>query len=105
MFAGFKPDQTTTDIGVLVGIYFLMVLLALLLFFLRLPRQRSSPGGGWWRRWGKRRRQRHAPAPAGPMPASTYTTGRWTEAGGRQDSAAEAEADGKQAAQGHKHRL
>lgn len=37
--AGFKPSQTTTDIGVLVGIYFLMVLCALGLFYLRLPRQ------------------------------------------------------------------
>ncbi|KAL4457602.1 hypothetical protein ABPG75_012467 [Micractinium tetrahymenae] len=36
---GFKPGQTTTDIGVLVGIYFLMVLCALGLFYLRLPRQ------------------------------------------------------------------
>ncbi|KAL4857919.1 ATP-binding cassette sub-family G member 2 [Chlorella vulgaris] len=56
---GFKPNQTTTDIGVLVGIYFLMVLLALGLFFLRLPRQRT-PAAPWWRR----KAAGEAPAPA-----------------------------------------
>lgn len=48
--AGFKPNQTTTDIGVLVGIYFLMVLCALGLFYLRLPRQATHAAHGRRRR-------------------------------------------------------
>ncbi len=44
--AGFKTSQTTTDIGVLVGIYFLMVLCALGLFYLRLPRQSTRTAQG-----------------------------------------------------------
>lgn len=56
---GFNTDNTTVDVGVLVGLYFSFALLALALFLLRLPhaggcgcwpwpwrRQRGGPAGG-----------------------------------------------------------
>lgn len=42
---GFKPGATTTDIAVLVGVYFAFAALAVGLFLLRLPRMRGDGGG------------------------------------------------------------
>lgn len=64
--AGFNASQTTTDIGVMVALYSLMVGLALLLFFWRLRRQSSGGEGRGWLRWLRRRR-----ASARRLPAAT----------------------------------
>jgi hypothetical protein len=71
--AGFKTDQTTVDIGVLVGFYFFFVLLTLALFLLRLPRQRSSPG---WRMWRRRGAQQAQPQPRSSESAAPSR--KWT---------------------------
>lgn len=85
--AGFNPDNITRDIGILVGIYFLLVALALLLFLIRLNFQgfslrahlRALTGRGPAPAWaaGSRGSSQAQPAVGAPLPGAPLPPKQW----------------------------